>query len=181
MFGQIATVLCIALGGIWAATQWTAVALGHQAALGPPWLDLFGTSIYHPWSLFEWWYFFDAYAPDVFLRGGIIAASSGLLATGAAIAMAVWRSRLAKHVTTYGSARWAESEEIRAAGLTQPTGVFLGRLRTREGDYLRHEGPEHVMAFAPTRSGKGVGLVVPRFCHGPAPPSSTTSRERIGL
>ncbi|KPV17270.1 conjugal transfer protein TraG, partial [Variovorax paradoxus] len=27
--------------------------------------------------------------------------------------------------------------------------------------YLRHEGPEHVMAFAPTRSGKGVGLVVP--------------------
>ena len=28
-------------------------------------------------------------------------------------------------------------------------------------DYLRHDGPEHVMAFAPTRSGKGVGLVVP--------------------
>src|SRR5205085_6077520 len=27
--------------------------------------------------------------------------------------------------------------------------------------YLRHDGPEHVMAFAPTRSGKGVGLVVP--------------------
>jgi type IV secretion system protein VirD4 len=27
--------------------------------------------------------------------------------------------------------------------------------------YLRHDGPEHVMAFAPTRSGKGVGLVIP--------------------
>jgi type IV secretion system protein VirD4 len=26
---------------------------------------------------------------------------------------------------------------------------------------LRHDGPEHVIAFAPTRSGKGVGLVVP--------------------
>ena len=37
-------------------------------------------------------------------------------------------------------------------------GVFLGRLA---GRYLRHDGPEHVMAFAPTRSGKGVGLVVP--------------------
>lgn len=24
--------------------------------------------------------------------------------------------------------------------------------------YLRHAGPEHVMAFAPTRSGKGVGV-----------------------
>ncbi|WP_289016033.1 conjugal transfer protein TraG, partial [uncultured Methylobacterium sp.] len=28
-------------------------------------------------------------------------------------------------------------------------------------DYLRHDGPEHVLCFAPTRSGKGVGLVVP--------------------
>lgn len=29
------------------------------------------------------------------------------------------------------------------------------------GGYLRHDGPEHVLCFAPTRSGKGVGLVVP--------------------
>ena len=29
------------------------------------------------------------------------------------------------------------------------------------GAYLRHHGPEHVLCFAPTRSGKGVGLVVP--------------------
>src|SRR6185312_1065647 len=29
------------------------------------------------------------------------------------------------------------------------------------GCYLRHDGPDHIMAFAPTRSGKGVGLVVP--------------------
>src|SRR5712664_2683956 len=26
---------------------------------------------------------------------------------------------------------------------------------------MRHDGPEHVLCFAPTRSGKGVGLVVP--------------------
>src|SRR3954464_2321709 len=35
---------------------------------------------------------------------------------------------------------------------------MLGRL---DGEYLRHDGPEHVLCFAPTRSGKGVGLVVP--------------------
>ena len=35
---------------------------------------------------------------------------------------------------------------------------MLGRLGR---DYLRHDGPEHVLCFAPTRSGKGVGLVVP--------------------
>jgi len=53
---------------------------------------------------------------------------------------------------------WAEAEEIKAAGLLGPDGVLLGRL---DRDYLRHDGPEHVLCFAPTRSGKGVGLVVP--------------------
>lgn len=30
-----------------------------------------------------------------------------------------------------------------------------------EYHYLTHDGPEHILAFAPTRSGKGVGLVLP--------------------
>jgi type IV secretion system protein VirD4 len=63
-----------------------------------------------------------------------------------------------KKVTTYGSACWAETREIKRAGLLHPDGVLLGRWR---GAYLRHHGPEHVLCFAPTRSGKGVGLVVP--------------------
>src|SRR4029077_1560455 len=75
-----------------------------------------------------------------------------------AIGMSVWRAREAKAVTTYGSARWATREEVRSAGLLCPDGVFPGR---HAGDYLRHDGPEHVLCFAPTRSGKGVGLVVP--------------------
>lgn len=36
--------------------------------------------------------------------------------------------------------------------------MILGQTHRR---YLRHDGPEHVLAVAPTRSGKGVGLVVP--------------------
>src|SRR3546814_6314241 len=60
--------------------------------------------------------------------------------------------------TTYGSSRWASRKEAERAGLFEPRGVFPGRLKR---DYLRHDGPEHVMAFAPTRSGKGVGLVIP--------------------
>jgi type IV secretion system protein VirD4 len=167
LFGQIAVVLGVALCGVWAATQWTASALGYQARLGPPWFDLFGMRMYHPWRLFEWWYFFDAYAPVIFLRGGAIAASSGFAAAAAAIGMAVWRSRLSRRVTTYGSARWAEREEIEQAGLTKAAGVFLGQLASRDAPYLRHDGPEHVMAFAPTRSGKGVGLVVPTLLSWP--------------
>ena len=75
-----------------------------------------------------------------------------------AIGMSVWRAREAKKVETYGSARWAGKEEVKSAGLLGPDGVVLGRY---DSHYLRHDGPEHVLCFAPTRSGKGVGLVVP--------------------
>ena len=54
-------------------------------------------------------------------------------------------------VTTYGSACWAGERDVIGAGLFRAAGVFLGDLN---GRYLRHDGPEHVMAFAPTRSGK---------------------------
>src|SRR5260370_1817178 len=72
--------------------------------------------------------------------------------------MSVWRAREAKVAATAGSARWAAPAEIRAAGLAATDGVVLGRF---EENYLRHDGPKHVLCFAPTRSGKGVGLVVP--------------------
>lgn len=164
LLGQVAAVLGVALGGVWAATQWTAHVLGYQPRLGPAWAVVAGLPIYEPWKLFEWWYWFDAYAPDIFLRGGTIAASGGLAAVVVAIAMSVWRARQSKLVTTYGSARWAEPEDIGNAGLHEQSGVFLGRKNER---YLRHAGPEHVMAFAPTRSGKGVGLVVPTLLSWP--------------
>jgi len=167
LFGQIFVVLGVALGGVWAATQWTAHALGYQPRLGPWWFEVSGVPVYEPWKLFAWWYSYETYAPQVFKRGGVIAALSGMSATGAAIAMAVWRARMAKRVTTYGSARWAEREEIDKVGLTKPAGVFLGKTSDKSGAYLRHEGPEHVMAFAPTRSGKGVGLVVPTLLSWP--------------
>ncbi|CAM5444837.1 hypothetical protein ECAE60S_02664 [Eoetvoesiella caeni] len=73
LFGQIAVVFGIVIAGVWRATQWTAAALGYQLRLGSPWFDFFGTPVYHPWRLFEWWFFFDAYAPRVFATGGAIA------------------------------------------------------------------------------------------------------------
>ncbi|MBG6461431.1 conjugal transfer protein TraG [Pseudomonas aeruginosa] len=165
LYGQVLVVLAITISGVWSATQWTAAALGYQARLGAPWFELLGTPVYHPWRLFEWWFVFDAYAPDVFNVGGSIAACSSLLALVVAIGMAIWRARQARRVTTYGSARWADADEVGKAGLTQPAGVFLGQF---DDQYLRHEGPEHVLTFAPTRSGKGVGLVVPTLLSWPA-------------
>jgi type IV secretion system protein VirD4 len=165
LYGQVTVVLSIVFCSLWAATQWTASALGYQQRLGAPWFELFSTPVYHPWRLFEWWFFFDAYAPQIFDTGGMIAASGSGLAVLAAIAMALWRARQSQRVTTYGSARWADATEVKTAGLTAAAGVFLGLFQRR---YLRHEGPEHVLAFAPTRSGKGVGLVIPTLLSWPA-------------
>ena len=158
LWGQITIVFLIVLVTTWGATQYVAWSLGYQAQLGEPWFRLFGVPIYFPAAIMWWWYFYDAYAPGIFATGGMIAASGGFIAIAVAIGMSVWRAREQKNVATYGSARWAEKPEIEAAGLLDPDGVVLGRY---DREYLRHDGPEHVLCFAPTRSGKGVGLVVP--------------------
>lgn len=158
LIGQAIIVFLIVGFAMWVATVYVAGALGFDRALGAPWFVAFDLPVYYPWRLFEWWYAFEPYAPDVFMRGGGIAASGGMLGAAAAIAGSVWRARQTKNVTTFGSARWARRQDIAHAGLFDARGVFLGKWK---GRYLRHDGPEHVMAFAPTRSGKGVGLVVP--------------------
>ncbi len=158
LWGQIVVVFLIVLTTTWAATQWTAWRLGFQPQLGRPWFELFGWPVYYPPAFFWWWYFYDAYAPEIFVEGAFIAASGGFMSIAVAIGISVWRAREAKNVETYGSARWARLEEVKAAGLLGPDGVVLGKL---DRAYLRHDGPEHVLCFAPTRSGKGVGLVVP--------------------
>src|SRR2546425_13176422 len=109
LFGQIAVVFGIVIAGVWSATQWTAAALGYQLRLGSPWFDFLGTPVYHPWRLFEWWFFFDAYAPHVFEGGGAIPAGSGLIGVGVAIGMLDGRWRQTKAVTTSGTARWANA------------------------------------------------------------------------
>jgi type IV secretion system protein VirD4 len=158
LWGQVSLVFLILLASVWGATQWTAAQLGYQAQLGAPWFEVFSLPIYHPPAFFWWWFFYDAYAPTIFLQGAYIVASGALTAVVVAIGMSVWRAREAKSAQTYGTARWATEAEAKSARLLSSDGVVLGKLGSR---YLRHDGPEHVLCFAPTRSGKGVGLVVP--------------------
>lgn len=70
LYGQVLTVFGIVIADVWGATQWVASALGYQSRLGAPWFELFDSPVYHPWRLFDWWFFFDAYAPGVFVTGG---------------------------------------------------------------------------------------------------------------
>ncbi|MFN3828378.1 MAG: type IV secretory system conjugative DNA transfer family protein [Micavibrio sp.] len=65
-----------------------------------------------------------------------------------------------KHEPEYGDAHWASWQEINDAGLFSKDGLILGKYK---GQYLVSDSPTHAMVIAPTRSGKGVGLVVPNL------------------
>jgi type IV secretion system protein VirD4 len=59
-----------------------------------------------------------------------------------------------------GHARFARWADVRAAGLFAPSGILLGKWGRR---YLCSDEPLHVLVTAPTRSGKGVGIVIPNL------------------
>lgn len=94
------------------------------------------------------------------------------LMTGATMATAMVLALLIAALLTrrrplHGAARWATAAEIARAGLRSREGVILGR--TRSGGLMTAGGPGHVMVCAPTRSGKGVGVVIPTLLGWPGP------------
>jgi type IV secretion system protein VirD4 len=57
-------------------------------------------------------------------------------------------------------------------GYLNAEGVYVGGWwdgRKKTHYYLRHNRLEHVLCFAPTRSGKGVGLILPTLLSWPNP------------
>ena len=64
----------------------------------------------------------------------------------------------------HGSARFALEREIKAAGMRSAEGILLGR---KDGALLCFGGSEHVLVYAPTRAGKGVGYVIPNLLNWP--------------
>ena len=115
-------------------------------------------------SIVHYW---DLYADDARLRKklqlAIGVSGIGLLILLPAGLVAAARPRRALH----GDARFASSTEIDRAGLTggdgQP-GILIGRHR---GKFLSLPGQLSVMLSAPTRSGKGVGVVIPNLLNWP--------------
>ncbi|WP_349764263.1 type IV secretory system conjugative DNA transfer family protein [Fusobacterium sp. SYSU M8D902] len=60
----------------------------------------------------------------------------------------------------YGTAEFANNNEIKDMKILDPSdGVILGL--TQDNKLISHNGVEHLMVMAPTRSGKGVNTVLP--------------------
>ena len=58
----------------------------------------------------------------------------------------------------HGSARFAKNSEIKNAKLFSDNGIIVGKY---QGKFLKFPGQQFVLLSAPTRSGKGVGIVIP--------------------
>lgn len=69
-----------------------------------------------------------------------------------------------KKRSLYGDARFATRAEIAKAGLFGDTGLIVGKVGRR---FLMFDGMQHAIVSAPTRSGKGVGIVIPNLLHWP--------------
>ncbi len=151
-------VLSIILG-LAASTQYFAYAMQYQDVLGPH-LHY----VYFPGQIVIWSLHWHAHFPVIFGQAysiGIVV--TAVLMIGILIKVTV-NARTAKaNAILHGSARWANENDIKEAGLFAEEGVFVGAWEDPQGNvhYLRHNGPEHVLCYAPTRSGKGVGLVIP--------------------
>ena len=61
----------------------------------------------------------------------------------------------------FGSARWANRNEVGALAAST-NGVIIGR-DTASQKLLRYDGPAHLLTMAPTRTGKGVGTIIPNL------------------
>ena len=151
-----------------AATQYVASRFAYHPALGAP---LYG-HVYAPWEWVVWYSRFGVSTQAVFQP--VMIGLSVSLMLGVLGLLAVSGRNPERHEGIHGTAHWASFEEIEATGLLPQKGksgegVYVGGWRDGRGrlHYLRHNGPEHIAAIAPTRSGKGVGLVVPTLLSWP--------------
>ena len=147
------------LAGLTIATQVFAWRVHFSSALGPNWQH-----VYPPWKIVAWQWQWGAAVQKAMMPGW----AAGLLTIGIGLLLISLLQTAARHSgqamgNLHGSARWAKRRDIAEAGLLADDGVYVGSWIDDRGRqvYLRHNGQEHVLAFAPTRSGKGVGLVIP--------------------
>lgn len=66
-----------------------------------------------------------------------------------------------KSEALHGDAHWATPREIKKVGLFQKEGMLMGQYKP--GKYFIAKDYQHVLLFAPTGSGKGVGFVIPNL------------------
>lgn len=157
-----------------AATEWVAQKLQNPIELGRAWFWFGKIGYFEPFGALKLWMQFAAkrstpgVVQAVLWEGFAISVLGGLLFGYVAYwLVSLFRDRdsMKHNQSLHGSARWAEPAEIKKTGMLDATdGVYIGgwrNPRTKFLHYLLHNGPESVLLFAPSRSGKGVSCIIP--------------------
>ena len=145
------------IGGTIGATN-VAGLYGFDSKLGAPIVEILSYKIYPILYLYSWQEILPESAVALGLKWCLGGALSGLV-----LAIIISLSLVPKETKgVFGNAAWATLKDIKKLGLLNAQGLFLGKLQ--DGRYLRHEGPHHTSVIAPTRSGKGAGIVIPALC-----------------
>ena len=111
-----------------------------------------------PLTLYQYWYHYGT-APQV---QNWLWIASGV--AGAAIVVPAAMLYSPARRSLFGDARFATRGEIRKAGLLGDKGIIVGKMGKK---YLLFDGLQHAIISAPTRSGKGVGIVIPNLLNWP--------------
>ncbi len=159
VISRVATILGAILLGLFAATQYVASGFDYHPELGAPWVEALGFPLYAPWKFIVWDLSYGEGNEAQFFTAWGIVLFLFLIGTVFALRKALSTSQTGNGSTTHGSAVWASESVLKKANLLSGSGVVLGM--NSRGQYIRHDGPEHVKIVAPSRSGKGVGIVVP--------------------
>jgi type IV secretion system protein VirD4 len=146
--------LIVLLAGLIVATQWVAYRLDYHPALGG-W-RIGAHIVYPPWALFTWGRDFGPNIPNTLNEGYAVIGGAFILAT----LLIVGARQLRRHIPVreIGKDRWATKRDMKRAGLLSGQGTVVGHAFDR---YLTYDGPEHQLVSGASRSGKGVGHVIP--------------------
>lgn len=138
------------------------VIIGIPWASGVTFLHVNGAdpALAGPFSIIEYWKLY-AHSSEKFVRVSMQLCAIGPWALLAGFIG--WAVIAKQNRPLHGAARFANTAEIRKAGLLDPKGgldktILVGK---KNGRYLTYGGYQFVILAAPTRSGKGVGIVVP--------------------
>ncbi len=111
-----------------------------------------------PLTLYQYWYY---YGTESQVQKWLYIASGAAL-VALLLPLVVFFAPAKKSL--FGDARFATKREIKKAGLLGEHGIIVGRLGDK---YLTFGGEQHAIISAPTRSGKGVGIVIPNLLNWP--------------
>lgn len=174
--------ICLVVSS-WTATQYFAHALGYQDGLGEPFLHIGPrVRIYHP---FAWSGWAVQWLNETGLLSTYVTRMLLVLCAGSVTSLLLgfflyYRRSLKTEVPDdlHGSARWATERDVEKMGLIsyerregplwkrkqthrKASGPCVGAFDTSAGrKIMRSSDPVHLLCFAPSRSGKGVGPVI---------------------